>query len=187
MHLLQFNKESYEVQVTEEVTILAPFKKILSRDRSKTKDNAIKEITFVYFFSDITSPYQAIIDLQERTDEIRKDIELPKNWKPDSIVKDAIEFYQQRSKTVIHSLYDAAMIAASAINDVFKDAKNLINDSDDKIASAQKVIMALEKVPKVMANLREAEKELIRQIEDKEGKKIGSKAFNVFEEGISVD
>ena len=33
-----------------------------------------------------------------------------------------------------------------------------------------------------MQNLRDAEKELIRQIEDKEGKKIGSKQFNTFED-----
>jgi len=39
----------------------------------------------------------------------------------------------------------------------------------------------------VMASLRDIEKELIRQIEDKEGKKIGSKSFAVYEEGLTID
>jgi len=38
-----------------------------------------------------------------------------------------------------------------------------------------------------MASMREVEKELIRQIEDKEGKKIGSKSFSMYEEGLNID
>ena len=79
------------------------------------------------------------------------------------------------------------MTAAAAVNDILSDAKALIEASDDRISAVQKVIGALEKVPKVMASLRDIEKELIRQIEDKEGKKIGSKSFAVYEEGLTVD
>jgi len=79
------------------------------------------------------------------------------------------------------------MTAAAAVNDILSDAKNLIEASDDRISAVQKVIGALEKVPKVMASLRDIEKELIRQIEDKEGKKIGSKSFAVYEEGLTID
>ena len=182
MQLLQFKKDSYEVTFTEECSMTSEFKKILSRDRSKDKSLAIKEITFVYFYSDITSPYQNIIDDEERSIEIIKDIDLPKNWKIDKVIEDAISFYKQRSRTVVHSLYDAAMVAVSAVNDTLKNAKTLILEADDNIAAAQKVLATIEKVPKVMQNLRDAEKELIRQIEDKEGKKIGSKQFNTFED-----
>jgi hypothetical protein len=187
MRLFEFDKASYEVHPSEESLTLTPFKKIITRDKSKDKGLALKELAYVWFFADITSPYMGIIDEQERTDEIKKDTDLPKAWKPDAPIKEAVEFYRERSKTIVHALYDSAMIAASAINEVFRDAKNLINDSKDKIEATQKVIQALEKVPKVMANLREAEKELIRLIEDKEGKKIGSKTFAVFEEGLDID
>jgi len=187
VNLFEFKKDSYEVTFSEEIVMITVFKKILDRDRTKDKSIALKELTMIYFYADITSPYQAIIDLDDRLDEIKKDIDLPKSWKIDKQLDEAIEFYKKRSKTIIHSLYDSAMIAASAINDVFKDAKNLINESDDKIAATQKVIMALEKVPKVMANLKEAEKELLRQIEDNEGKKVGSKSKNIFEDGLEFE
>lgn len=187
MRLFEFSKESYEVHPSEECLILTPFKKIITKDKSKDKSLALKELAYVWFFADITSPYMGIIELIDRTEEIKKDIDLPKTWKPDQAVKEAVEFYRIRSKTIVHALYDSAMIAASAVNEVFRDAQILIQSSDDKIAAAQKVIQALEKVPKVMQNLREAEKELIRLIEDKEGKKIGSKTFSVFEEGLNID
>jgi len=167
--------------------MITVFKKILDRDRTKDKSLALKELTMIYFYADITSPYQVIMDLEERLDEIKKDIDLPKLWKIDKQLNEAIELYQKRSKTIIHSLYDSAMIAASAINDVFKDAKNLINESTDKIAATQKVITALSQVPKVMADLKKAEKELLKQIEDNEDKKVGSKSKNIFEDGLEFE
>jgi len=187
MQLLQFKKDSYDVIFTEECTMLAPFKKILDRDKSKDKDIATKEITFIWFYSDITSPYQSILVDADRCEEIRRDIELPAKWKIDSVIQDAVKFYIERSKTAVYYMYEAAMASASACNEILKDTKSLIALYDDKIGALQKVLGALEKVPKVMESLRNVEKELIRQIEDKEGKKIGSKSFAVYEEGLTID
>lgn len=187
MQLLQFKKDSYDVIFTEELTMLTPFKKIIDRDKSKDKDIALKEITFIFFYADITSPYQSILVDTDRCEEIKRDIELPVKWKIDQVILDAVKFYIEKSKTAVHHLYTASMTAAAAVNDILSDAKALIEASDDRISAVQKVIGALEKVPKVMASLRDIEKELIRQIEDKEGKKIGSKSFAVYEEGLTID
>ena len=185
--MLQFHKDSYDVTFTEELTMLTPFKKIIDRDKSKDKDIALKEITFIFFYADITSPYQSILVDTDRCEEIKRDIELPAKWKIDQVILDAVKFYIEKSKTAVHHLYTASMTAAAAVNDILSDAKALIEASDDRISAVQKVIGALEKVPKVMASLRDIEKELIRQIEDKEGKKIGSKSFAVYEEGLTID
>lgn len=187
MQMLQFHKDSYDVTFTEELTMLTPFKKIIERDRSKDNDIALKEITFIYFYADITSPYQSILVDTDRCEEIKRDIELPVKWKIDQVILDAVKFYIEKSKTAVHHLYTASMTAAAAVNDVLSNSKALIDASDDKITAVGKVIGALEKVPKVMSSLRDIEKELIRQIEDKEGKKIGSKSFAVYEEGLTID
>lgn len=187
MKLFQFDKNSYNVHVTEESMMIAPFKKIMTRDKSKDKSIALKELAFVWFYADITSPYMCIIDSNDRISEIKKDIELPKDWKVDKLLNEAIEFYLNRSKTIIQNLYDGAMMAVSAVNEVFKDSKNLINESEDKISASQKIMAAIEKLPKIMDNMIEAEKKLIKQIEDNEGKKIGSKTFNTFESGLEFD
>jgi hypothetical protein len=185
MNLFSFSKSSYDVVIAEEVLLLKPFADIYKRN--KDKDFAIKELGFVWMYSDITSPYQSILVDADRCEEIKRDMELPAKWKIDPIIQEAVRFYIERSKTAVHHLYTASMTAAAAVNDILSDAKALIEASDDRISAVQKVIGALEKVPKVMASLRDIEKELIRQIEDKEGKKIGSKSFAVYEEGLTID
>ena len=187
MQLFSFDKASYNVHISEEVLLLKPFADIYKRDKGKEKDMALKELAFVWFYADITSPYNSILVDADRCEEIKRDIELPVKWKIDNVILDAVKFYIEKSKTAVHHLYTASMTAAAAVNDILSDAKALIEASDDRISAVQKVIGALEKVPKVMASLRDIEKELIRQIEDKEGKKIGSKSFAVYEEGLTID
>ena len=187
MQLFSFDKASYNVHVSEEVLLLKPFADIYKRDKGKDKDMALKELAFVWFYADITSPYNSILVDADRCEEIKRDIELPAKWKIDQVILDAVKFYTERSKTAVHHLYTASMTAAAAVNDILSDSKALIDAADDKIGAITKVIGALEKVPKVMASLRDIEKELIRQIEDKEGKKIGSKSFAVYEEGLTID
>lgn len=187
MKLFEFSKKTFDVHVTEEALLLMPFSVIFKKDKSKDKNTALKEIAFVWFFTDITSPYQSILDEDGRMEEIIKDIDLPVDWKRYPEINNAISFYRERSKTAIHSLYESAMIAASSIDEVFRDSKNIIATSRDKIASAEKMIGALEKLPKAMQKLEEVEKILLRKIEDTDGKKSGSKTFNTFEnlEGLS--
>jgi len=185
MNLFSFDKSSYNVHIVEEVLLLKPFINVYKRN--KDKDFALKEFAFIFFYADITSPYNSILDDDGRCSEIKKDIELPIKWKIDPIMTEAIRFYKEKSKTAVHYMYEASMRAAAAVNEILSDSKALIDASDDKISAVQKVIGALEKVPKVMASMREVEKELIRQIEDKEGKKIGSKSFSMYEEGLNID
>jgi len=79
---------------------LEKFKKILKRDKSRNKDLALKEMLFIYYYTDIKSDY-LIIDIKFRKEEIIKDIGLPEDWKVDSIIQEAINFYEERSLTVI--------------------------------------------------------------------------------------
>lgn len=181
MKLFEFDKKNFDVNVTEEALLLAPFNVIFKKDKTKDKSVALKEIAFVWFFADITSPYQSILDETVRAEEIIKDTEMPLKWTKSKEVDNAIIFYKERSKTAIHSLYEAAMIAASSVDEVFRNSKELIADSRDKIAAAEKVIGALEKLPKAMQKLEEVEKILLRKINDTDGKKSGSKTFNTFE------
>jgi hypothetical protein len=188
MRLFEFDKNTYTVHITEEALLLDVFNTIYKKDKSKGKDVAMKEFTFIWFYCDVTSPYQLIIDLIDREAEIKRDIGLANSWKQSEDLKKAVEFYNDpKFWTIVRKMYNAAIIAASAINSTLLRAKELIEESDDQIAAAEKIIRTLERVPKVMQTLREAEKELIREIEDKEGKKKGSKTFNLYEDGLKID
>ncbi len=188
MRLFEFDRNTYVVRITEEALLIKPFNTIYNKDKSKDKDSALREFSFLWLYADITSPYQSIIDLVEREIEIKKDIGLPVTWKQSADLKAAIEFYNDpKFWTIVRKMYNAAIMAASAVNSTLSKAKELIENSDDEITAAEKIIRTLEKVPKVMQTLREAEKELVREIEDKEGKKKGSKSFGLYEDGLAID
>lgn len=188
MRLFEFDKQSYMVHITEEALLIKVFNTIYNKDKSKSKDVALKEFAFLWFYADITSPYQSIVDLIEREIEIKKDVGLPATWRQSEDLKKAIDFYNDpKFWTIVRKMYGAAIIAASAINSTLLRAKELIEGADDEISAAEKIIRTLEKVPKVMQTLREAEKELVREIEDKEGKKKGSKSFSLYEDGLDIE
>ena len=47
-----FKYEGYKVTISEEALLLKPFKAIWDRDRTKSKDRALDELGFIYFFCD---------------------------------------------------------------------------------------------------------------------------------------
>ena len=55
-----FTLRDYVLTVEDNMWGLIPFKKILKRDKSRDKDRALKEMLFIYYYSDIKSDYLII-------------------------------------------------------------------------------------------------------------------------------
>ena len=184
MRLFEF--KDYVLSVREEAWALSAFKKILKRDKSRTKEMALKEMLFIYYYCDIKSDYM-IVKEEHRIDEIKKDIELPDNWKIDAIMQEAIDFYQLRSITILGKLCQNAMKAANDISDYLSRTDILLAERDDKgkpIYTLAGIMGGLEKMKKVMIDLRAAEKEIIKEQTDTENQMKGSKAMGMFEKGL---
>ena len=168
---------------------LEPFKKILKRDKSRTKDLALKEMLFIYYYTDIKSDY-LIIDIKLRTEEIIKDLQLPDNWKIDSVMQDAINFYEERSLTVIGKLYKNALLAANDISEYLTKTKELLEERDDRnkpVTTLTTIVVGISKIKVVMQDLKAAEKELIKEKIETEGRMKGQQQMGMFEVGLSFD
>jgi hypothetical protein len=190
MNLIEFDKQNYEVTYSPLLLTLSPFKKIIDRDKSKHKQKAIKEISFIAFFTDIKSNYMYIVDEKEREQELIKDLELPKDWKIDTEIKNAIDFYKERSSTVNSTIYKSACKAAIDISNYLQTADVLLEERDNHgkvVTDISKITSALEKVPKIMANLNAAHQELVKEQKITEGRSKGSREFNMYEEGIDFE
>lgn len=190
MNLIEFDKGTYSVKYSPLLLTLEPFKKIIDRDKTKGKEIAIKEISFIAFFADIRSDYMYIVNDEERARELVNDLELPKNWKIDATIKHAIEFYTSRSTTVNSSIYKSACKAAIDISNYLNKTDALLSERDENgkvVTDISKITNALEKVPKIMANLNSAHTELIKEQKITEGRTKGSKTFNIFEDGLGDD
>jgi hypothetical protein len=172
-----FKYEGYEVRVAPEALTLKPFKKIWERDKSKAKDRAIQELSFVYFYCDPRSDYQYIIDDDDRLEAVKEGEGLPKNWKPDDDLNKAIDFY--KSFDSAHAiLLKAAFIGVDKIQKSLRET-----DLDGMEMKEIKDYMSILKmVPEVASQLKDAEKALNDETEYGEAK--GAIEKTLFDDGL---
>lgn len=177
-----FKYEGYEVRVAPEALTLKPFKKIWERDKSKSKDKALQELSFIYFYCDPRSDYQYIIDDDDRLEAVREGEGLPKSWKPDAELMKAVEFYRTFD-TPSAILLRAAMIAVDKVQDKLKNAD--LDEVDDKgkpVIPLNTYMAALKMVPEVASQLKDAEKAL--NDESQYGEAKGAIEKTLFDDGL---
>ena len=181
-----FTLRDYVLTVEDNMWGLIPFKKILKRDKSRDKDRALKEMLFIYYYSDIKSDY-LIIESKFRIEEIKKDIGLPEDWKIDSVLQEAIDFYEERSLTVVGKLYKNALAAANDISEYLTKTKELLEERDERgkpVTTLTTIVGGISKIKTVMQDLKAAEKELIKERIETEGKMKGKQSMGMFELGL---
>ena len=181
-----FTLRDYVLTVEDNMWGLIPFKKILKRDKSRDKDRALKEMLFIYYYSDIKSDY-LIIDSKFRIEEIKKDIGLPEDWRIDSVLQEAIDFYEERSLTVVGKLYKNALAAANDISEYLTKTKELLEERDERgkpVTTLTTIVGGISKIKTVMQDLKAAEQELIKERIETEGKMKGKQSMGMFELGL---
>ena len=180
--------KNWKLETSEELWGLTAFKKLLDRDKTKDKTKAIKEITFIYFYCDIKSDFQYITNKEQRLVEVAKEVGLSKDFKIDKDLQAAIDLYTKLTTTVVATLYRQTLASASAIGDYLENTKALLAERDNQgkpVTDISKLTTALGRVPKLMSDLKASYKEVVKEQEDIENKKKGSKSFNIFEDGLN--
>lgn len=185
--MLLFHMKDWQLTLDEQVWGLKPFKVLLDRDKTKEKTVANAEMLFIWFFTDIKSD-MLFLPEKERIEEIKKNIEgLPKDWEIDEAVQNAIDFYNKSSETIIQQLYKNSLKAAQAVGEYLANTEALLNERDSQdrpVYDIKKITNSLRDVKIIMRDLKEAEKEVIKERIDNEGRQKGSQTFNMFEDGI---
>ena len=170
-----FKYEGYEVKVAPEALLLKPFKKLWERDKSRIKEKAIMEFSFLYFFCDPRSDYQYIIDDEDRMEAVKEGIGFDKEWKPDATLKIALDFYK--------TFDTAAAILLRAAQDGVDKVQRLLKDlSPDDTKSLKDYLIVMKMIPEVAAMIQEAEKKL--NDEEQFGEAKGSMEKAMFDDGL---
>tara|TARA_R110000851_G_scaffold315229_5_gene477636 strand:+ start:20596 stop:21150 length:555 start_codon:yes stop_codon:yes gene_type:complete len=184
MKLFQMDRQ-FNLTVSDEAWGLSVFKALLTRDKTKNKEIAMKEMLFVWYWCDIKS-HHLLLEDGSKEENILKDVMLPDGWKPDEKVKAAIAYYEE-DRSIIEQLYMDALIAAKAIGGYLRNTEALLAERDMQgkvVTDIAKISGSVQKVPILMANLKVAFKEVVKEREDNEGKSKGSKKFNTYEDGL---
>jgi hypothetical protein len=182
-----FKMENYEVQVTEEAWALEPFKAILKRDKTKNKEKAFKEMAFIFHYADLRSDYMNITNPIDRSAEVKKDVGLPEGWKIDPIIDEAIDFYLERSTTILEKLYKDAVIAVDGVRKYLRESETLLKErdaNDRPIFKPKDITASLKDVKDIMQQLKAAEKEVIKEKQETEGRTKGARTYGEFEDGL---
>lgn len=185
-----FEMHDFSLSVAPEAWGLLPFKAILKRDKSRNKETAFKEMLFIYYYTDIRSDYVYIINDKEREKEIIKDIGLDADWTMHETVKEAIDFYQKRSVSVIAMLYKDAIKSVGDMSEYLRMTDELLRERTNNggtVTTLPMITTAQEKIPKIMQNLKAAYKEVAAEQKELEGKMKGSKSMGLFENGLDID
>lgn len=170
-----FKYEGYEVRVAPEALTLKPFKKIWERDKSKTKERALQELSFVYFYCDPRSDYQYIVDDEDRLTAVREGEGLPNSWRPDKDLEVAIKLYRSFNTS-------AALLLKTANEAVEKVRKLLTELEPDDTKSLKDYLTALKMIPEVATMLKDAEKSL--NDESQYGEAKGAIEKTLFDDGL---
>lgn len=184
-----FRLDGYNVVVADEAFTLLPFKKILDRDTSENKEIAFKELALVYHFCDLKSNFIVITDESERIESIKPIVGLPKKWKMDSVIKDAISYYNERSITPTMRLYLNTTKSALDASDYLSDSRTLLEERDMKggiVTSPATLATSLKSINSVLKELALLEKEVIKEQTDLLEKTKGSRTLSMFEDSTDI-
>ena len=176
-----FKYEGYKITISEEAMLLKPFKTIWKRDKSQNKEKALSELGFIYFFCDIRSDYQYIVDEEARKESIKEGEGLPKDWQPDEAVLEAMRFYNTFKPTSALLLEDTRF-AVDKLRKLLREID--LSQTDDKgkpIYTLNTITATIKQVPTLVRDLDEAERSIAKEIAQSD-KARGAQTKSIYED-----
>lgn len=182
MRLLKF--ESYTLTVEPEALLIKSIKTLWNRDKTRSKDKALMELGYIYFMVDPRSTYSYIADPGTRAAKIIDEEGLPKGWKPDKIVLEAMKSYGDSVTTTSSELLEDTKAAVAKLRKYLRefdfDAKD---DKGKPLYPINTFTSAVKQVPELAENLMKAEKAVAQEIVEN-SKMRGQREKNILEDGV---
>lgn len=154
-----FKYEGYEVTIEPEALMLAPFKALYNRDKSKDKSVAKQELAYLYFMGDPRSDYQYLVDAEVRSEEIIKGLGMPKNWKPDKEIERALAFYES-FKPMSAGLLEDTRLFVNKYREKLRD----LSFEELEVKELKEIGAIIKQIPALAKDLDEAERTLSKDI-----------------------
>lgn len=180
-----FKYEGYKIEISEEAFALKVFRQIWNRDRTVNKEKAISELGYVYFMTDPRSDYQYLVDEEERSRAIIEGEGLPSDWKPDKLVREAMEFYG-RFKPTAALLLEDTRYAVDKLRKLLREID--LTEIDEKgrpIYTLNTITATIKQVPLLAKDLDEAEKALASEMRN-QGRMRGQGEKTIMEDSLDI-
>lgn len=184
MHIINF--DNFEISLTEEAFYIKPIRDLFNADKSKSKEKFLQQMSVIYFLVDPRSSYNYILDDNERFEEIKIQEGLPKDFKIDKKLQEAIEVYKKHIITTSYLLLQDTKLAVDKIRKFLRDVDMTATDSHGKpIYTINSVTTAIKQIPQLAKDLVEAEKVITKEIEETGRARGGNERKKLFEDGFN--
>jgi len=159
---------------------LPEFKVLWDRDKSKLKEKAAKEISYIVFLYDFRSPYMAYPST-EREAKIIKDYIRIADWVPDEFILDAVRKYKELQTSPISRLLQAALDTCDKMTDYYNGVDFKLVDADGKpIYTLKDVSSAMKSIGDIVSSL-ETMKDKVEKEQTERGSIRGGTGVGLFE------
>ena len=178
MNLIELTSD-YKLQIDPAAYMLGPFKKLWDRDKSKTKDKALKELAYVFYSCDYKSPYFGNTSPEERDIEVKRHVFNDETATVDNLVVEAQEFYKERQKTFSLVLLEDAMTGIGKLSKYLKDInfyENEINERTGEVRpkhDIKKYADTVKTIPDILKSLTALKEAVQKEQESESGLRGG--------------
>lgn len=168
-----FDLDNNVVVISPDKLALPFFKVIWDRDKSKDKQIAYKELSYVFYYCDYKSPYSNLPE-EKRKSVISVDIIRDNKWKPDKEIIEACKKYKELTET-------SEMRLLKAWENKIDEVATFLTTTqitEDNLVSQLKSGTDMEKIITSVQKLREVVEKQISQSTTRRG----NKSTSMFEE-----
>lgn len=180
MKLIQI--EGYQLKVADEALLIKPIRKLFHQDRSTSKEQFYKQMSYLYFMVDPRSTYSYILNEEERAQAIIEQEGLEKDFKPSALLQEAMEVYKKHTVTPSQELLNAALIAAHTVS-TFLRKPDILEQEDDKGKpkyQISSITAALKNVEGIVSSLQTLQKKVESELTE-QSKARGSQELTIFD------
>lgn len=175
--------ESFQLKVADEALLIKPIRKLFNQDRSASKEQFYKQMSYLYFMVDPRSTYSYILNEDERAKTIIQQEGLEKDFKPSPLLQEAMEIYRKHTITPSQELLNAALIAARTVSTFLKNP-DILSEEDDKGRPKYQIsaiTTALKNVEGIVSSLQNLQKKVENELTE-QSKARGSQELTIFDD-----
>ena len=180
-----FDIDKNRVTLSSDVLAIPALKKLWDRDKTKDKERAFKELSYIVFLCDFHSSYKDIRS-DEKEPMIKEDVFGDKNWKPDNLVEAAKEVYNRLQITPSMRMLQSSKIAVEKVAKWFEEVDLTKEDSFGKpLYSATDVSRNLKEIGSIVKSIANLEKQVKTELTEISVR--GNNAIGYFEDPDETD
>lgn len=175
--------EGYHLKVADEALLIKSIRKLFNQDRSQSKEQFYKQMSYLYFMVDPRSTYSYILNEEERAKAIIEQEGLEKDFKPSPLLEEAMAVYKKHTVTPSQELLNAALKAAHTVSEflVKDDILDIVDKNGRPKYQISSITSALKNVEGIVSSLQNLQRKVESELNE-QSKARGSQELTILDD-----